>query len=79
MARHVIARCTNGKILRYRINPEDNRIRLGGVGFREMAAIVETVADAEKILKIIPIPAPILDIRIVDDTVEDIHQYLGEE
>lgn len=79
MARHVIARCTNGKILRYKINDEDHRIRLGGVGFREMARVIETVEDAEKVLKIIPIPAPILDIRIVDDTVEDIHQYLGEE
>jgi len=78
MARHVIARCTNGKILRYTINPEDNRIRLGGVGFREMACIVETIEDAERILKIIPIPAPILDVRIIDDTLEDIHQYLGE-
>jgi hypothetical protein len=78
MARHVIARCTNGKILRYKINDEDHRIRLGGVGFREMARIVETVEDAENILKIIPIPAPILDVRIVDDTLEDIHQYLEE-
>jgi hypothetical protein len=78
MARHVIARCTNGKILRYKINEEDHRIRLGGVGFREMARIVETVEDAENILKIIPIPAPILDVRIVDDTLEDIHQYLEE-
>ncbi len=78
MVRHVIAKCTNGKILRYRINPEDNRIRLGGVGFREMARIVETVEDAENILKIIPIPAPILDVRIIDDEVEDIHQYLEE-
>jgi hypothetical protein len=78
MARHVIARCTNGKILRYKINEEDHRIRLGGVGFREMARIVETVEDAENILKIIPIPAPILDVRIIDDTLEDIHQYLEE-
>jgi hypothetical protein len=78
MARHVIARCTNGKILRYKINEEDHRIRLGGVGFREMARVVETVEDAENILKIIPIPAPILDVRIVDDTLEDIHQYLEE-
>jgi hypothetical protein len=78
MARHVIARCTNGKILRYKINEDDHRIRLGGVGFREMARIVETVEDAENILKIIPIPAPILDVRIVDDTLEDIHQYLEE-
>jgi hypothetical protein len=78
MTRHVIARCTNGKILRYKINEEDHRIRLGGVGFREMARIVETVEDAENILKIIPIPAPILDVRIVDDTLEDIHQYLEE-
>jgi hypothetical protein len=78
MARHVIAKCSNGKILRYKINPEDHRIRLGGVGFREMAVLVETVDDAEKILKIIPIPAPILEVRIVDDAVEDIHQYLEE-
>jgi hypothetical protein len=78
MARHVIARCTNGKILRYKINDVDHRIRLGGVGFREMARVVETVEDAENILKIIPIPAPILDVRIVDDTLEDIHQYLEE-
>jgi len=76
MARHVIARCTNGKILRYKINEEDHRIRLGGVGFREMARIVETVEDAVNVLKIIPIPAPIMDVRIVDDTLEDIHQYL---
>lgn len=78
MARHVIARCTNGKILRYKINEDDHRIRLGGVGFREMARIVETVEDAIDVLKIIPIPAPILDVRIVDDTLEDIHQYLEE-
>jgi hypothetical protein len=52
MARHVIARCTNGKILRYKINEDDHRIRLGGVGFREMARVVETVEDAENILKI---------------------------
>jgi hypothetical protein len=78
MARHVIARCTNGKILRYKINEEDHRIRLGGVGFREMARVVETVEDAINVLKIIPIPAPILDVRIVDDTLEDIHQYLEE-
>lgn len=78
MARHVIARCTNGKILRYKISDEDHRIRLGGVGFREMARIVETVEDAINVLKIIPIPAPILDVRIVDDTLEDIHQYLEE-
>jgi len=76
VARHVIARCTNGKILRYKINDEDHRIRLGGVGFREMARIVETVEDAVNVLKIIPIPAPIMDVRIVDDTLEDIHQYL---
>ena len=78
MARHVIARCTNGKILRYKINDDDHRIRLGGVGFREMARIIETVEDAKNILKVIPIPAPILDVRIVDDTLEDIHQYLEE-
>lgn len=78
MARHVIAKCTNGKILRYKINEEDHRIRLGGVGFREMARVVETVEDAVNVLKIIPIPAPILEVRIVDDAVEDIHQYLEE-
>jgi hypothetical protein len=77
MTRHVIAKCTNGKILRYPIG-EDQRCRLGGVGFREMAKIVETVEDAERLFKIIPIPAPILDVRIVDDTLEDIHQYLEE-
>jgi hypothetical protein len=76
MARHVIARCTNGKILRYKINDEDHRIRIGGVGFREMARVVETIEDAKNILRIIPIPAPIMDVRIVDDTIEDIHQYL---
>lgn len=78
MARHVIARCTNGKILRYKINDEDHRIRLGGVGFREMAKIVETEEDARNVLRLIPIPAPILDVRIVDDMVEDIHQYLED-
>lgn len=78
MTRHVIAKCTNGKILRYKINDEDHRIRLGGVGFREMARVVETVEDARNVLRIIPISAPIMDIRIVDDTVEDIHQYLEE-
>jgi len=78
MTRHVIAKCTNGKILRYKINDEDHRIRLGGVGFREMARVVETVEDARNVLRIIPISAPIIDIRIVDDTVEDIHQYLDE-
>jgi hypothetical protein len=78
MTRHVIAKCTNGKILRYKINDEDHRIRLGGVGFREMARVVETVEDARNVLRIIPISAPILDVRIVDDTVEDIHQYLEE-
>jgi len=76
MARHVIARCTNGKILRYKINEEDHRIRIGGVGFREMARVIETVEDAINVMKIIPIPAPIMDVRIVDDTIEDIHQYL---
>ena len=40
--------------------------------------LVETVEDAVNVLKIIPIPAPILDVRIVDDTLEDIHQYLEE-
>ena len=78
MARHVIERCTNGKILRYKIDDNDHRIRLGGVGFREMARVIETVEDAKNVLKIIPIPAPILDVRIVDDTLEDIHQYLEE-
>lgn len=78
MTRHVIAKCTNGKILRYKINDEDHRIRLGGVGFREMARVVETVEDARNVLRIIPISAPIMDIRIVDDAVEDIHQYLEE-
>jgi hypothetical protein len=79
MSRHVIAKCTNGKILRYRIGDEDNRIRIiGGVGFREMARKVETLEDARNVLKLIPIPAPIMDVRIVDDTLEDIHQYLEE-
>jgi len=77
MTCHVIAKCTNGKILRYPIG-EDQRIRLGGVGFREMARVIECVEDAEKLFRIIPIPAPILDVRIIDDTVEDIHQYIGE-
>jgi hypothetical protein len=76
MARHVVARCTNGKILRYKINEEDHRIRIGGVGFREMARVIETVEDAINVMKIIPIPAPIMDVRIVDDAIEDIHQYL---
>lgn len=77
MTRHVIAKCTNGKILRYPIG-EDQRVRLGGVGFREMATFIETVEDAKRMFRIIPIPAPILDVRIIDDTVEDIHQYIGE-
>lgn len=78
MTRHVIAKCTNGKIMRYPIDERDHRIRLGGVGFREMAKVIETVEDAETLFKIIPIPAPIEKISIVDDTLEDIHQYCGE-
>ena len=78
MTRHVISKCTNGKILRYPIGEDDHRIRLGGVGFREMARVIETVEDAERLFKIIPIPAPIMNVRIIDDTIEDIHQYLEE-
>lgn len=78
MTRHVIAKCTNGKILRYAINDNDHRIRLGGVGFREMAKVIETVEDAENVFKIIPISAPIQSVRIIDDTIEDIHQYCEE-
>jgi hypothetical protein len=78
MTRHVIARCTNGKILRYPINDNDHRIRLGGVGFREMAKVIETVEDAESLFKIIPISAPIQSVHIVDDTLEDIRHYIEE-
>lgn len=78
MVRHVIAKCTNGKIFRFPIEEETNRIRLAKVGFREMAKTVETIEDARDVFRIMPLSAPILDIRIVDDTVEDIHQYLEE-
>jgi len=78
MTRHVIAKCTNGKTFRYTINDIDHRVRIGGVGFRDMAKVIETVEDAEKLFKIIPIASPILDVRIVDDTLEDISQYIEE-
>lgn len=78
MTRHVIARCTNGKIFRYPINEVDHRIRLGGVGFREMAKRIETQKDAEDLFKIIPLSSPIETIKIVDDALEDIHQYVQE-
>jgi len=77
MARHVIAKFTDGRILRYKINDKDHRIRLGGVGFREMVKVVETVEDAKNALRLVSI-IPLIDVRIVDDTVEDIHQYLEE-
>ena len=76
MTRHVIAHCTNGKRFRYPINNEDHRIRLGGVGFREMAKRIETQKDAEDLFKLIPLSSPIERVFIIDDTVEDVLKYL---
>jgi hypothetical protein len=77
MTRHVIAQCTDGRKMHFPISADD-RIILAGVGFRNFAKRVITVDDARAALGLIPKSAPLLDVMIVDDTLEDIHKYFEE-